>query len=180
MGGGTWSAAPQLVSADRAAGAGADLWLRPASAGDLAGVLAIEQAAFTDPWSLQAFHQLLGQQGVVFLVASTAGGDVEGYVAGWIAADEGEIATLAVAGRARGHRIGGRLLDAGVAELAARGASAVYLEVRASNAAAQRLYASRGFRHVGNRRGYYRRPVEDACVMRLDVPWHARPAGREK
>ncbi|WP_180682988.1 GNAT family N-acetyltransferase [Tepidicella baoligensis] len=52
------------------------------------------------------------------------------------------------------------------------GAHAVWLEVRASNQAAQALYASSGFEAVGVRKGYYpdhgaRR--EDAIVMRGHV-----------
>jgi len=47
-----------------------------------------------------------------------------------------------------------------------------FLEVRESNDAARGLYGSRGFSEIGRRRGYYRRPVEDALVMRrvLEVP----------
>jgi ribosomal-protein-alanine N-acetyltransferase len=44
--------------------------------------------------------------------------------------------------------------------------------VRESNAAARALYGSRGFAEIGRRVRYYRRPVEDALVMRriLEVP----------
>jgi len=42
----------------------------------------------------------------------------------------------------------------------------VYLEVRDSNDRARRLYRSSGFEEVGRRRRYYRRPVEDAIVLR--------------
>ena len=52
----------------------------------------------------------------------------------------------------------------------ARGVEAVYLEVRESNAAAQRMYAHRGFSRVGRRRRYYRRPEEDALILRLVLP----------
>jgi len=45
----------------------------------------------------------------------------------------------------------------------------IFLEVRASNAAARRLYASRGFHEVGVRPNYYKRPVEDALVLRRDL-----------
>jgi ribosomal-protein-alanine N-acetyltransferase len=58
------------------------------------------------------------------------------------------------------------LLDAALADARSRGAAVVYLEVRDSNAAARALYLSRGFSEVGRRRSYYRRPVEDAVVMR--------------
>ena len=42
----------------------------------------------------------------------------------------------------------------------------VYLEVRDSNERARQLYGSRGFEEVGRRREYYRRPAEDAIVLR--------------
>jgi ribosomal-protein-alanine N-acetyltransferase len=47
---------------------------------------------------------------------------------------------------------------------------AVFLEVRESNAAARALYARFGFREGGRRRGYYRKPVEDALVLVCDLP----------
>ncbi len=42
----------------------------------------------------------------------------------------------------------------------------LYLEVRVSNTAAQRLYERYDFEEVGRRPGYYTSPVEDAIVMR--------------
>jgi len=45
----------------------------------------------------------------------------------------------------------------------------VYLEVRESNAPARALYAAHGFKEVGRRKQYYRRPVEDAIVLRRDA-----------
>ena len=50
-------------------------------------------------------------------------------------------------------------------EAIARGATAVTLEVRASNEAAQALYRRFGFLPVGTRKGYYRHPDEDALVL---------------
>jgi ribosomal-protein-alanine N-acetyltransferase len=49
----------------------------------------------------------------------------------------------------------------------------VLLEVRESNRSAQSLYASHGFRPVGQRAAYYRNPKEDALVLRLALD---RPA----
>ena len=56
-------------------------------------------------------------------------------------------------------------MERALAELTARGVRTVYLEVRASNAAARRLYEALGFAEVGRRSRYYRRPVEDAVVL---------------
>ena len=66
----------------------------------------------------------------------------------------------------RSSQAGRALLDAALTEAVRRKVEAVYLEVRDSNARARRLYHSRGFEEVGRRKGYYRRPVEDAIVLR--------------
>ena len=44
-------------------------------------------------------------------------------------------------------------------------ADSVTLEVRKSNAAAIALYESFGFERVGERRGFYEKPTEDALLM---------------
>lgn len=126
---------------------------------------AIEQAVFADPWSLRDFRECATSD-VVFLVAETAGG-IAGYVVAVDAADEGEILNLAVAPVGRRHGIGRALVERVIVVLTERGARQVFLEVRESNASARALYAARGFQEVGRRPGYYRRPVEDAIVLRL-------------
>lgn len=143
--------------------------LRPATHGDLDAVAAVERASFSDPWSRNAFAGLLANPAVLFLVAH-AGGALVGYVVAWFAADESEIANVAVAPAARGRGVGARLLDAALAEAARRGAATTYLEVRESNGAARALYASRGFGELGRRRRYYRHPVEDALVLGRPTP----------
>lgn len=137
-----------------------------ATVDDVPAVVAIEQEAFTDPWSATAFRDALSHPAVYFACARSGGHDIVGYVVAWFAADEGEIANLAVAPSGWGSGIGRRLLDAALGAAKTRGAAAVYLEVRDSNDRARRLYRSSGFEEVGRRRRYYRRPVEDAIVLR--------------
>lgn len=143
--------------------------LRRATRDDVAAIAAIERRAFSDPWSPQGFASLL-EAPDVYLVVSEVAGRVTGYVVARYVADEGEIANIAVAPEARGHGLGGVLLDAALREASVRGVVMVYLEVRRSNDVARRLYASRGFREVGIRKGYYRHPVEDALVLRCTLP----------
>ncbi len=82
-------------------------------------------------------------------------------------ADEAELANLAVDPSRRGTGVGAALLHAFLERVEAEPPlPAVYLEVRASNAAAQRLYARAGFVPAGVRRDYYERPREDALVLR--------------
>ena len=138
----------------------------PATVHDLASVAAIERVAFSDPWSLRSFREALDSGSVYFACARSDAGGVLGYVVAWFVADQGEIANIAVAPDQRGRGVGRALLDAALGEAAARGIAAVFLEVRDSNQRARELYASRGFEEVGRRRRYYRRPVEDAIVLR--------------
>jgi len=140
-----------------------------ARADDVAAISEIERAAFSDPWSARSFRDALEHPAVYFGCARSDAGEVQGYVVAWFVADEGEIANLAVAPEGWGSGIGRALLDAALEEAARRNVESVYLEVRDSNARARRLYQSRGFEEVGRRKGYYRRPVEDAIVLRRTV-----------
>jgi len=133
---------------------------------DVAAISEIERVAFSDPWSARSFRDALEHPSVYFGCARSDAGEVLGYVVAWFVADEGEIANLAVAPEGWGRGIGRALLDAALAEATQRGIESVYLEVRDSNARARRLYQSRGFEEVGRRSKYYRRPLEDAIVLR--------------
>jgi ribosomal-protein-alanine N-acetyltransferase len=141
-----------------------------ATADDVPAIAVIERAEFSDPWSMRSFQELVGNPAVYFVCARTAADRIVlGYVVAWFVAGEGQIANLAVARDVCGQGIGKQLLDAALAEGRARGAECVYLEVRDSNERARQLYRSRGFEEVGRRRGYYRRPAEDAIVLRLTL-----------
>lgn len=140
---------------------------RPAAVEDLDAVHAIERASFSDPWSRASFARLLADPRTFFAVTADARGVVTGYAIAFFVVDEAELANLAAAPEARRRGIGGLLLDAVIREAVRRGTRQLFLEVRESNVAARALYASRGFAEVARRRGYYRRPAEDALVLRL-------------
>ncbi len=123
---------------------------------------------FSDPWSANDFAECV-DSGVPFLVAEQQG-IVAGYVVAHSAADEGEILNLGVAAAHRRQGIGRALVERVLQTLAQRGVGTVYLEVRASNAAARQLYESLGFGEVARRARYYRRPIEDAVVLRAAIP----------
>ena len=143
------------------------LTIRAARRDDVDDVAAIERRAFSDPWSVSSFRALFGNPLVHFAVAEdSVTGQVLGYVVSWYVVDEAEIANLAVSDDARRAGVGARLLDHALDIARERRSQVVFLEVRESNAAARALYASRGFEVAGRRSKYYRKPVEDALVLR--------------
>ena len=150
---------------------------RPCLESDLDVVCAIERRTFPLPWTRDQFADLLAHRAGVGWVATHAERGVVGYAIGWVAADEAELADLAVAEDLRRRGLGSGLVRAFADEAGARGARRMYLEVRASNAAAQRLYQRLGFDVVGRRAGYYQQPREDAIAMGAELPLADRDRG---
>jgi ribosomal-protein-alanine N-acetyltransferase len=140
--------------------------VRAAADDDLAAIHVIERASFGDPWALEGFRDLLEHPRAKMEVAIGPGGDLLGYAVAWYVADESEIANLAVAPVARRKGVGALLLDRILRAAAAFGARTVFLEVRESNEAARKLYEARAFEVAGRRVKYYRKPDEDALIMR--------------
>jgi [ribosomal protein S18]-alanine N-acetyltransferase len=139
--------------------------VRQARKSDLDAILRIEHRVFSDPWSPESFAPEFDDPYTWFRVAESDAGLV-GYVVARIVAQQGEIANIAIDPEHQRNGLGGVLLDAAVEAAEAAECEAVWLEVRLSNDAARRLYASRGFELIGRRRSYYRAPVEDALVLR--------------
>lgn len=129
-------------------------------------VLAIEVAVYREqPWSAVAFWSELGQLDTRLYLVALRGGAVVGYAGLCDYPDGAWVQTVAVAAAAQRRGVGGLLLQALLDEAARRRQPVVQLEVRASNAAAQRLYARHGFVRTGLRRRYYPPSGEDAVLM---------------
>lgn len=146
--------------------------LRPARSDDLDAVMAIETASFpTDAWSRSSMAATVADPDTSMIVA-TDGDAIIGYAAVLAprAASDADVLTIAVAEAARGRGTGRALLQRLLAAAAERGASRVFLEVRADNPVATALYASTGFEVVGRRPRYYQPDDVDAVVMRLELP----------
>lgn len=100
------------------------------------------------------------------VLVAEQGADLVGYVVGRSVLDEAEVLNVGVAVPARRHGVARALVQTLLAAFAGSGVRSVFLEVRESNRAARALYQSLGFRAVGRRPRYYRRPLEDAVVLR--------------
>ena len=130
----------------------------------LRSVLRIEERTSSTPWSHGLFLAEARRPERIYLVART-GSTVVGFAGLLFALSEGHVTTIAVEPERQRGAVGTRLMLALVREAIARGATAITLEVRASNEAALALYRRFGFQPVGTRKGYYRHPDEDALVL---------------
>ena len=134
---------------------------------------ALHAASFAYAWSAAEFEALLSSKSAVGAAAVDASNDeLRGFALSRIAADEAEILTIAVHASFRNRGIGRALLADNLARLAALHVRALFLEVERANQPAIALYARMGFREVGRRSGYYRKPdgaSEAALVLRKDL-----------
>ncbi|MBA4224597.1 GNAT family N-acetyltransferase [Bosea sp. (in: a-proteobacteria)] len=131
------------------------------------------QGGFARPWEPGECAALLADRAVVtdgiFIGRAS---EPCGFVMSRIAADEGEILSIVVAGGKRRSGLGQALLCAHLAQLAARGTARLFLEVEEGNAPAIGLYRRLGFDTVGRREGYYPKPDGSrvaALVMRREL-----------
>jgi [ribosomal protein S18]-alanine N-acetyltransferase len=145
--------------------------LRPMTVADLPAVMDLEFELFGDEaWSREMLMGELAQQPATryYLVAED-GGVLAGYAGLLAAGEQADVLTIAVATSCWGQGVGSGLLTALLTEARRRGCTEAFLEVRADNVRAQRLYKWYGFADIGMRRGYYQPSGMDAIVMRRDL-----------
>ncbi len=143
----------------------------------LPGVLRIEKQVYPRPWTIGLYLGELALPSTRTYVVARIEGTVVGYGGVMLTLDEGHVTTIAVEPSLQRHRIGTRLLLVLVERAVARGATALTLEVRVSNKAAQEMYRRFGFAPAGVRKNYYPETGEDALVMwahDVDTPEFAR------
>ncbi len=133
----------------------------------LDSVMAIEPLTFgPNHWSRQVFiNELNGTAGIYFVAVESLSMQVLGYSGFWLIGQEAHITTLAVHPDNQRRYIGERLLINNILEARAQGARWLTLEVRASNEAAQKLYAKYGFKSLGVRPHYYQDNLESALIL---------------
>ncbi|RFS86659.1 ribosomal-protein-alanine N-acetyltransferase [Actinomadura spongiicola] len=138
------------------------------SSADIAAVTVLERDLFPeDAWSEEMIRGELADQPRTrhYVVAERPGGEIVGYAGLAAAGGQADVQTLGVRADLRGSGIGAALLTALLEEAVRRRSEAVFLEVRADNGAARRLYERFGFDEVGLRRRYYQPSNVDAVVM---------------
>ena len=132
-----------------------------------AGAAEIEKIAIGDgAWSEEALKDVVSKDDASYLVAC-CGDTICGLVGAWISLDEAEITNVAVHPEYRRKGIARALLRELITRGRKNGVKRFVLEVRKSNKKAINLYESMNFEFVGERKDFYSRPKEDACIYEL-------------
>jgi [ribosomal protein S18]-alanine N-acetyltransferase len=131
---------------------------------DLDAVLKIEYAAFSHPWTRGIFLDGLKSYEIWLMFE---GGQQVGHGVINVIIDEAHLLNITVKPESQGRGLGLLLLDKLMKRAYEINGRECFLELRASNQSAYRLYERYGFNEVGRRRDYY--PAvggrEDALVM---------------
>lgn len=142
----------------------AEIIVRELKVEDSAAVAEMEQQIFSDPWSEKSVMETVQQKQSVCFAAEKAG-HLLGYLLAYHAADEAEIARIAVQKEARRQGAAGKLMQALEHYCEEHKMEKLLLDVRESNEAARSFYTKNGFVEDGIRQGFYTNPSEDAVLM---------------
>lgn len=135
---------------------------------EAAAIAEMEHQIFTDKWSERAVLDTLENEQTICLAAEKAG-RLLGYLFAYVAADEADIARVAVVKESRKQGVGNELMKELEKVSAERGVKKLLLDVRRSNGIAQTFYKKQGFTEDGVRPGFYENPEEDAILMSREI-----------
>lgn len=135
---------------------------------DGAAVAEMEHQLFSDAWSEKSILETLDQTNTICLIAEKAG-RTAGYLLAYTAADEAEIARIAVVKELQRQGAARALLTELESVCGSEGIKKILLDVRSGNSAARALYANAGFKEDGIRQRFYEDPEEDAILMSREL-----------
>ena len=144
--------------------------LQPMQDGDLEAVIAIEQTAYSHPWSRGNFRDALASG--YWAQCLRVQDELLGYVVAMAGVEETHLLNITVAPARQGQGWAHMVLDALCLWSRRQGAQWLWLEVREGNQRALQVYERYGFRRVGLRKDYYpadRQQREHAVVMSLNL-----------
>jgi [ribosomal protein S18]-alanine N-acetyltransferase len=145
-----------------------DVAIVPLERRHLRTVMTIDAQVYPEPWSRRLWLVELERSHRIYLAAETGRGrsrSLVGYAGAMLSGEDLHVMTIVAAPTAQQRGVGSRLMAELVTRGVAAGASALTLEVRASNEPAKALYRRFGLAPAGVRRGYYEPDGEDALVM---------------
>lgn len=131
---------------------------------DIKEIADIERECFTLPWSEKSLEEELHNPLSRFFVARDYR-RVVGYIGAFNVSGEVSLTNVAVKREYRNRGIATLLINTLERISLAENAEFITLEVRQSNETARALYEKNGFIMVGQRKGFYENPKEDAMLM---------------
>ncbi|MEG1758308.1 MAG: ribosomal protein S18-alanine N-acetyltransferase [Oscillospiraceae bacterium] len=140
--------------------------IRAASLKDISDILALDTATSEEPMTKSQLEEELFHKHAR-LVCATHEGAFLGFCDMHIVADDAHINSFAVCENMRRRTVGSQLLEFALSLAKEAGCRIVSLEVRCKNTAAIALYEKFGFSRAGMRRGFYKKPRDDAQNMLL-------------
>ena len=149
--------------------------IEPFTLEHLASVARLEEIGGDAHWSEGQFRQELDMShSRIFVIladqpvqveSSPGVHEVVAYGGFWSVAGEAQMTNIVVHPQQRRQGLGRRLLEHLLATAKHERCQTFVLEVRATNHAAQQLYAACGFKPVGRRPNFYQSPTDDAILM---------------
>ena len=145
--------------------------IREATEKDLPTIMAIELECFAnDAWSEEVMlSELMAKH--TFYAVILEQEQIVGYggLSKLPGSNQADIQTIATKPAARGQGFGRALMNALTSKAKELGATEIFLEVRADNTVAQKLYKVFGFKKIGVRKSYYQPDNVDAFVMKTQI-----------
>lgn len=148
-------------------------------------IIKIQSETGISVWTVADYTQELNRNDTILTVAKSKDNEVVGFVFARLIMNNtnihklleskqmsyasSEIYNIAVKKNRQKHGIGQLLLDSIVLQLKSHRTEEIWLEVRQLNLSAINFYKRNGFINKYTRKEYYKSPVEDALIMRLDL-----------
>lgn len=144
------------------------MYIREMLEKDVPPVAAIEKISHSVPWSETSFYSEV-YNGYSITRVAEEDGEIVGYICVRQVSDECHLHNVTVHPAYRARGIATALYGDILKDVVKCGCRFMYLEVRASNRTAIKLYEKFGFRMAGIRKNYYIRPEENAVIMMLEL-----------
>ncbi len=142
--------------------------LKKASLMDFKEISEIEETIFSTPWTHNALLETYAT-GLFEIEIAKIGDEIVAYAGIYSVLDDAFIANIATKEGFRGRGFGRMVTEKAIANAKNRDCRTLSLEVRKSNSVAISLYESLGFLNMGVRKGFYKKPTEDALIMTLTL-----------
>lgn len=134
---------------------------------DLAKIVFCERTCFSDPWTTEMIKSEFSRSDFYGLLIEEQG-EILGYIYGTVLFEDAELMKIAVLPDYRGQGLACALTEGFIQGVKERGGERIFLEVRASNLPALKLYQGHGFEKTRLRKRYYA-DGEDGLEMKKEL-----------